>query len=247
MRRKKFVFIQHVTQGSAELLGVDDREESPFAISWSTHTGEIGCQVTTVFYKPFEPAFEIGEPLQKFGLQGLNCKERNQADHRTDLHRRAFTIGEMQDVVEKSVFAVPHRVHTVAAMAHSVGNVEEVLPELAGDVFINRTLAGEFKSDGEHVEGVHGHPRSAVGLFNMATSRKRSAAIEDADVVEAEKAALEHVHAFGVLAVHPPSEVEHEFLEHTLKKSAVTFPAGLLLNFVDAPRGPCVNRRIHIT
>src|SRR5271157_5822494 len=81
----------------------------------------------------------------------------------------------------------------------------------------------------------------------MATSGKRCAAIEDTDVVEAEKATLEHVHAFGVLAVHPPSEVEHEFLKHALKKSAVTFPAGLLFNFVDAPRGPCVNRRIHIT
>src|SRR6266851_6433521 len=100
MRRKKFVFIQHVAQSLPELVGVDDREESPFAISWSTHAGETGCQVTTVLDKPLEPAFEIGEPLQKFGLQGLNRKKRNQADHGTDLHRRAFVIGEMQYVVE---------------------------------------------------------------------------------------------------------------------------------------------------
>jgi len=68
-----------------------------------------------------------------------------------------------------------------------------------------------------------------------------------ADVVEAEKAALEHVHAFGVLAVHPPSEVEHEFLEHAFEKSTIASSADLLFNFVDPPRGPCVNRRIHIT
>src|SRR5437016_11513227 len=153
----------------------------------------------------------------------------------------------MQYVVEKSVFGVPHRVHTVAAVAHGVGDVEEVLPELAGDVFIDGIFAGELKGDGQHVEGVHSHPGCPIGLFNMATRGKRCATIEDPDVVEAEKAALEHVHAFGVLAVHPPSEVEHEFLEHALKKSAVTFPAGLLFNLVDAPCGPGMNGRIYIS
>src|SRR5712692_866239 len=221
MRREEFVFIQHGAQSMTQFVGVDEREESSFAISWSTHTGEVRCQVTTILDKPLEPAFEIGEPLQKFGLQGLNSKERNQADHGTDLHRRAFAIGEMQYVVEKSVFAVPHRIHTVAAMAHGVGDVEEVLPELAGDVFIDGILAGEFESDGEHVEGVHGHPRSAVGLFNMATGGKRRAAIEDADIVEAEKATLEDVHTFGVFAVHPPGKVEHEFLEYAFEKCSI--------------------------
>src|SRR6059058_296777 len=129
-----------------QFVGVNDGEESPFAISWRTHTCDVGCQVATVLDKPLEPAFEIGEPLQEFGLKGLNRKERDQADHGTDLHRRAFAIGEMQYVVEKSVFAVPHRVHTVAAMAHGVGDVEEVLPELAGDVFIDGIFAGELRA-----------------------------------------------------------------------------------------------------
>src|SRR5437879_7970293 len=151
MRREKFVFIQHVAQSLAELVRVDDREQSSFTESWSTHTSEVGCQVTTVLDKPLEPTFEIGEPFQKFGLQGLNSKERNQADHGTDLHRCALAIREMKNVVEKSVFAVPHRVHSVAAMAHGVGDVEEVLPELAGDVFVDGILTGEFESDGEHV------------------------------------------------------------------------------------------------
>src|SRR5436305_15232066 len=77
-----------------QFVGVNDGEESPFAISWRTHTCDVGCQVATVLDKPLEPAFEIGEPLQEFGLKGLNRKERDQADHGTDLHRRAFAIGE---------------------------------------------------------------------------------------------------------------------------------------------------------
>jgi hypothetical protein len=37
--------------------------------------------------------------------------------------------------------------------------------------------------------------------------------VEDADVVQAEKAAGEEVAAFEVLAVDPPSEVDDQFLE----------------------------------
>src|SRR6266566_9787599 len=99
----------------AQFVGVDDGEEPSFVIAWRTHTGDVGCQVATVLDKPVEPAFEIGKPLQKFGFQGLNSKERNQTDHGTDLHRCALAIREMKNVVEKSVFAVPHRVHSVAA------------------------------------------------------------------------------------------------------------------------------------
>src|SRR6266849_3303510 len=178
MRREEFVFIQHVTECMTQFVSIDDGEESSFAIPRGTHTGDVGCQVATVLDKPLEPAFEIGEPLQKFGLKDLNRKERDQADHGADLHWHAFAIGEMQYVIEKSVFTVPHRVHTVAAMAHSVCNVEEVLPELAGDVFVDGIFAGELKGDGQHVECVHGHPRSAVRLLDMTTGGKRRTAIK---------------------------------------------------------------------
>jgi len=36
------------------------------------------------------------------------------------------------------------------------------------------------------------------GLLDVAACRKGRAAIEHADIVEAQEAALEHVHAFGV-------------------------------------------------
>ena len=47
-----------------------------------------------------------------------------------------------------------------------------------------------------------------------------STAIEDADVVEPEEAALEDVVAFRVLAVDPPREVEQQLLEHPLEEDA---------------------------
>ena len=44
------------------------------------------------------------------------------------------------------------------------------------------------------------------------------AAVEDADVVEAEEAALEDVAALRVLAVDPPGEVQHQLVEHALEE-----------------------------
>ncbi|MDC4224173.1 MAG: hypothetical protein MPW15_08085 [Candidatus Manganitrophus sp.] len=55
------------------------------------------------------------------------------------------------------------------------------------------------------------------------------AAVEDADVVEAEEAALEDVPALGVLAVHPPGEVEHQLVEHPLQEGQVALPAQALV------------------
>ena len=44
------------------------------------------------------------------------------------------------------------------------------------------------------------------------------AAVEDADVVEPEEAALEDVVALGVLAVDPPREVEQQLVEDALEE-----------------------------
>src|SRR5438046_10358104 len=105
-------------------------------------------------------------------------------------------------------------------MAHGVGDVEEVLPEFAGDIFIHRIFTGEFQSDGQHVERVHGHPGRAVGLFDVALGRERRAAVEAATVVEPQEAAREYVHALRVLAVYPPAEVERTLRESALKARA---------------------------
>src|SRR6266481_2997905 len=156
----------------AQFVRIDDGEESPFAIPWGTHTRDVGCQVAPVLDKPLEPPFEIGEPLQKFGLQCLNREQRNEADHGANLHRLALAIRQVQHVVEEAVLFIPHGFFTVAAVAHGIGDVEEVLPKLAGNVFVDRILAGEFERDGQHVERVHRHPRCAVGLFEDRKSTR---------------------------------------------------------------------------
>ena len=55
----------------------------------------------------------------------------------------------------------------------------------------------------------------------IAAGRQRRAAVEHADVVEAEEAALEDVAALGVLAVDPPGEVEQQLVEDALEEREV--------------------------
>ena len=136
---------------------------------------------------------------------------------RTFMGKRS-PVGGMQHVVEEAVLLVPHALAVVPAIAHGVGDVEEVLPELAGDVFVGRIFFRQFERDGQQVQRVHRHPTGAVGLLEMAAGGQRRAAVEDANVVEAEEAALEDVHAFGVFAVHPPGEVQQQLVEDALQK-----------------------------
>ena len=81
----------------------------------------------------------------------------------------------------------------------------------------------------------------------MSAGRKRRAAIEDADVVQTEEAALEDVHPLGVLAIHPPREVDQQLVEDALEELTIADAAATLLDLVDAParptRAPADSRR----
>src|SRR5207248_9069842 len=117
---------------------------------------------------------------------------------------------------------------------------EHVLPDIARDVLVRRTVAAELQRDREHVERVHRHPAGAIRLLETAAGRQRLAAIEHADVVEAEEAALEDVHPFGILAVHPPGEITQQLVEDALEELHVALAAAPPLDFVDAPSRPCM-------
>src|SRR4051794_34785379 len=104
----------------------------------------------------------------------------------------------MQDVIKETVFFVPKALTISPAMIHRPRDVQEVLPELTGDVFVSRVMAGKLDCDGQQVQCVHCHPTRAVGLFDVATGRQWRAAIEYTDVVKPQESALENVQSFGI-------------------------------------------------
>src|SRR3974377_1291415 len=114
----------------------------------------------------------------------------------------------MEHVVVETVLLVPEFDALAAPVIHGMRDMNEMFKKLTGDTFVGGVLACEFECDGQHVQAVHSHPARAVGLLKMAAGRQRSRGVEHANVVETKETALENVHALGVLAIHPPGEVQ---------------------------------------
>src|ERR1700736_6462054 len=121
-----------------------------------------------------------------------------------------------------------------------------MLEKFGRDIFVNVILARELDRDSHQVQGKHSHPAGAVALLEMSAIVKNRAAIEHADVVETEKAALENIISLGVLAVYPPGERDEHFVENRFQKCAVAFSGLLALDLINAPRRPCQHRRINV-
>ena len=73
--------------------------------------------------------------------------------------------------------------------------------------------AASSRADLEHVLAEQRHPGGAVSLLQMAAGGQRRAAVEDANVVQPQKAAFKEVLAEAVFAVHPPTEVQRSAFE----------------------------------
>ncbi len=152
--------------------------------------------------------------------------QRQQPDHRAHLDALGVAIGQDQYIVEKALLFVPHLILLLAHAVHGAGNPQEVLDELVDELLIVGVMLGEFGRHREHVQTEKGHPRGAVGLFEVPAGGQRRAPVEDADVVQPQKAAVEEVAPGRVLAVDPPVEVEQQLVEGTLEKGQF-FDAGL--------------------
>ena len=169
-----------------------------------------------------------------------------QPDHRAHLEPSGAAVGEPEHVVEEAVLFVPQLVLVVTDAVHGGGDEGEVLGELEDHVVVDRIVPAQLDGDAEHRLGVERHPRSAVRLLEAATGRQRGAAVEHADVVEAQEATFEDIAAGRVLAVDPPREVDEQLLERALQPGDVTRAPLLQLGLVHQQRRPGVHRRVDV-
>ncbi len=107
-------------------------------------------------------------------------------------------------------------------------------------------MDGDLTRELHHVLAEEGHPRRAVRLLQVAARGKRGAAVEDADVVQAEEAPFEDVLAEPVLPVHPPGEVQQQLVERRLEEIDVHVAAQGLLGAVQEERREGVDRGVHV-
>jgi len=121
-----------------------------------------------------------------------------------------------------------------------------MLHELEDHVLVGGVVGGELYRELEHVLGEERHPRRAIRLLQVAPGGQRGAAVEDADVVEAEEAALEDVLAETVLAAHPPGEVQQQLVEGHLEEVQVHVATQRLLGALQEQGRKRVDRGVHI-
>ena len=89
-------------------------------------------------------------------------------------------------VVVEAILLVPQP--GAAEGVHGVGDVDEVLEELRGDVFVGGVFASPVPARWRAWCAIERHPRGAVGLLEMTAAGQGLGAVEDADVVQAEEA-----------------------------------------------------------
>ncbi len=73
-------------------------------------------QIRPMHQKPFEPPPKSRQSFQQFRLEGLDRKQRDQADHGTDAQAHALIVGQAENIVEELIFIVP-QAHIVAEHA----------------------------------------------------------------------------------------------------------------------------------
>src|SRR5262245_8876161 len=116
--------------------------------------------------------------------------------------------------------------------------------EFYREITINRVAKRKLQRHLQHVLREQSHPRSAVGLFQTTALRQRRASIKDANVVETEEAAFEHISAVAILSVDPPCEIEEQLMKTALEHVERAVTQHILRDPITEERCPRVNRRI---
>ena len=197
--------------------------------------------------QPFEPLAKARQLLQQLGFQRLDGEQRNQAHHRADAQTDALVVRPVEHIVVELVLFIPQAGTVGDHAAHGVGNAQEVLEELGGDVFVHMIVLRELQGDAHQIERIHGHPAGAVGLVDVTAGGQPRAPVEHADVVQSEESSLEDVAAVGVLLVDPPGEVQHQLVEHAFEEFQIALAAVCLaVDLIDAPRRPAVHGGVDV-
>ena len=121
-----------------------------------------------------------------------------------------------------------------------------MLEEFVGEIFVDRIFGRKLQRDAHHRQRIGRHPGGAVGLVEPAAERQRLAHVEQADVVEAEEAALKYVAPARVLAVDPPGEVQQQLVKQAFEKLEVADAGRLAVVLVDLQRRPGVHGRVDV-
>ena len=183
---------------------------------------------------------------QKPAIDHLGGEQRDQTDHRVDVDAVIPAVGRDDQVLEEAGIRIPQRHPAVGVAADGIGDGEELLESLNGDVLVVLVFDRQFERHHRHVQREHRHPSGGVRLLQAVARRQRLRPVDDRDVVEAEKAAFEDVLTVGILTVDPPGVIQQQLMKDPLQETAIALAALHPFRAEGLERAERVDRRIDI-
>src|SRR6266446_2704112 len=259
VRRHEFALAQQPLQNARQHRMVDERQEMLAAfvlpVGTSTNVAPLKFASAVIAQQCAEARHGRKQPL----IDHFGREERDQAHQRIDIDPVRLSVGVDDQVLEEPRLRVPQRDTTIDMSCDGIGDRQELREGLDGDALVIGIFGRELEGHHRHVEGEHRHPAGCVRLLQAEARRQRLRAVEDGDVVETEKAALEDVVPVPVLAVDPPGIVQQELLvdppgivqqellKDTVQEMKVTGAALYPLGAEDLERRRRVNWWIYVT
>ena len=217
VRAEELVLVEHAGEDAAELVFIDDGQEAAAIEALLLSGWMLAVSSGRLAVNAANAIQTSGRVLKTPSSKTVDAVEWKQADHGTDLETLGIADGRDEHIVEKPS-ASSQRSSLISGAVHRAGDPQKMLQVTGARILEVRVFLGEFECDMEHAVAEKGHPGGAVGLVEMAAGGKRGAAVEDADVIQAQEAPVEDVAPPGVLAVDPPVEVEQQLNVNVFRK-----------------------------
>src|SRR5215470_6880403 len=150
-------------------------------------------------------------------------------------------------ILEEACVRIPQRDAAIDMSGNGVGDRQELRKGLDGDALVIGVFGCQLERHHRHVEREHRHPAGGVRLLQTEARRQWLRAVEDGDVVETEKPALEDIMPIPVLGIDPPGVVQQPLLEDPMYEMNVSRAALYPFSADDLQRGRRVNWRIYVT
>ena len=107
-------------------------------------------QVWAMLDEPLTAAVERLMLVATQRVDDRGAKQRHEADHGAGANGNRFAVGRCQVIVKESIAFVPQRFVRLGEAIHRVRDVNEVLPEFAGEVFVDPVFFGQDQCDRQH-------------------------------------------------------------------------------------------------
>ena len=226
---------------------IDDREQPPLALARRVHAGDVVRQVLAILDEPLQPPLEAWQACRRSAARASPPRTAESARPSTGPSAARGRRPACAARRRRTVFFVPHARAVAAEVIDRVRDVEEVLPELAGDVFVGRIFAAPVPSRWPAGSGSTS-PSSRCRRPARCSRRSAAARCGRRRRCCRGRGSRPGRRCGPSLSLRFTHQVKlsSSLWKMRCQERAIAHAAALLLDLVDAPRRPGMHRRIDV-